>query len=157
LLLHRAGYIPYVKVIDDAQLKSVPLFPYRILRGVPALYEKYGYGSDELDKFRTTVLPKVTWKYIVSVDKDNMLRNPIYLSILEKYNKHRFEDDFKLHPIRELLVNVPMEEEMKHGISSTLMAIVSDSDEMTEFVLDPESAKWKEWDTALQFVRFTGL
>ncbi len=158
IILFNNKYIADIHLIDNAEIDDTILLPYRILRGVPAIYEKYGYICEELNEFRINVLPKATWEYIISLDTKKLLNNKNSIEIFESYNKDKFKDDWKIHHISELLVNIPFEEEINQQFSSNIMYIlcgtpIIDSN-MTRFVLDPLSTKWKEWSVALEFVGF---
>ncbi len=162
LILKKGGYIKEIEIIDQSKINKIRLLPYRILRGLPALYEKYGYVSKELNEFREKILPNATWNYITSIDSSKKV-NKEYFSILEKYNK-----DLNRKHITDLLKNVPFEEETT-GISSRILSVLlmplktsnNDSNSKNDsniiqmidgFKLNPESPKWQEWNSKLQFI-----
>ncbi len=153
VILYNNKYIDNIKLYDVSRIDNVMTLPYRVLRGLPAIYEKYGYISEKLNEFREIILPNATWEYIVSIDKHNLLYSPTILEIFEKFNKHKFMDDWKSHHISELLVNIPYEEEQKHNISLIIMKVLTNNT-LSMFVLDQSSIKWKEWNTSLEFTGF---
>jgi hypothetical protein len=160
ILMHKLNFINKIELIDHAKIESVSMLPYRVMRGQPALYEKYGYESEKLNEFRATVLPTLNWD---SYKKADSLGAHFDDKIFDKYNKDKFDDDWRLHNITELLVNIPFEEEAKKSISVSqgiMISFIEDTystSDIVKFTLNPESPKWKEWDRALEFVGFEEL
>jgi hypothetical protein len=167
IILYNGGYIKEIKVIDQSEINNIPLLAYRVLRGLPALYEKYGYVSKELNEFREKILPNATWNYITSIDSLKKVNTVKYISILEKYNK----DNWRTQHITDLLKNVPFEEETTRLSSRILTVLLSsfksnnsnnsndfNSTKLVDtFILDPTSPKWQEWNSNLQFIEFSKL
>ncbi len=151
LLFQKMHIIDKIEILDYSVIDGlVYMLPYRILRGLPALYEKYGYVSEALNAFRTSVLPTLTWNTLANTSS--------YENIVEEYNKDKFEDDWKTHSIPELLTNVPFEIEKYNHISKNILSnYITGSyytSDIMKFTLDSSSPKWKEWDAALEFVGF---
>ena len=151
ILFQKMHIIDKIEILDYSEIDGlVYLLPYRILRGLPALYEKYGYVSEALNTFRTSVLPTLSWNTLTNTSS--------YEKIVEEYNKDKFEDDWKTHSIPELLTNIPFEIEKFNQISKNILSnyITGNyyTSDIMKFTLDPESPKWKEWDGALEFVGF---
>jgi hypothetical protein len=151
ILFQKMHIIDKIEIFDYSAIDYlVYMLPYRILRGLPALYEKYGYVSEALNTFRTSVLPTLTWNTLANTSS--------YEKIVEEYNKDKFEDDWKTHSIPELLTNVPFEIEKYNQISKTILENYISGDyyasDIMKFTLDVSSPKWKEWDAVLEFVGF---
>ncbi len=154
LLFQKMHIIDKIEILDYSEIDGlVYLLPYRILRGLPALYEKYGYVSEALNTFRTSVLPTLTWNTLANTSS--------YENIVEEYNKDKFEDDWKTHSIPELLTNIPFEIEKYNQISKNILSnYITGSyyaSDIMKFTLDMSSTKWKEWDAALEYVGFEEL
>ncbi len=157
LILYKHKYINNITIVDHARINMIHMLPYRVLRGEPSVYEKYGYVSKELNRFRESVLPNATWNHIISLDKYYILHNKEYINLIEKYNKYKY-DDWKIQHISDLLKNIPFEEESLTHLSTNIMLVLYGLgfllSDLTYFILDPSSMAWKEWDSVLEFKEY---
>lgn len=132
-----------ISIGDVATINGVYISPYKILRGDPPIYEKYGYKNKEIDNIRKDILPQLKWGGI---------RDKLHIKvkeIIEKYNPMINDND----NIIQLMKNVPFEEEQKSNISTYILySIIGYIDSYD--ILDIGSAEWKKWDKELVFTNF---
>ncbi len=128
---------------DVATINGVYISPYRILRGYPPIYEKYGYKNKKIDNIRTNILPKLKWYDI---------RDKMHIQakeLIEKYNPIIDDND----TILELMKNIPFDEEQKTNISTYILyTIIGYIDSLD--ILDTKSPEWMQWSSFLKFVDF---
>lgn len=151
---------------------KTPFSLWRLLRGEPTLYEKYGYISPSVDSFRRDVIyAPITWKEI----KDILFEMPDgekmdFVSILLKMGAPEFHDD---EPIYEYMRKINYEDSDKYKerlrinkdttIKETLPGFifraienVKGKDKMPWFTFSvgKDSDIWKAWDNKMVFVSF---
>lgn len=155
-------------ISDVARLENVatgkpfktPISRWRIVRGEPTLYEKYGYTSDELNTFRT-VVQTTPWSAIM----DQQFLGQSLDEIATKYYPGIFQPDVS---IANCMKRVSLEDTERFstpsqviGISRTIVTLIIDaltrighSAPKFELTVSRDSEVWKAWDARLQFVSF---
>lgn len=147
---------------DMARVDAVLISSFRILHRQPALYEKYGYISPNLNVLRK-VLETIRIRDIE--DRTMPELGLSFKALLEELVKREIHSDEKL---LDVYSSVTFEDENKfnkeHQIYSESLVFsyqilniiinIKDLDDWTVFTLNPVSEAWRTSDAKLQFTDF---
>ena len=64
---HQGAPPPEIKIRDGANINGVLISKFNILRGKDAIYERYGYVSEELNKFKSKIQGLVWGEYMQNI------------------------------------------------------------------------------------------
>jgi hypothetical protein len=131
-----------INLIDAAVVDDMRLSWIRIMRGMPTLYEKYGYSSSDIDDIRKTIL-ETSW---------GSLKTKWYFQKINKIAKEYNNEDITNESIVTVMKNIPYNIDNKHKISQTL-ALEYVRDINFHMKLNKDNEKWKYWDAAMIFTK----
>jgi len=152
-------------LIDTASIRSVEgitLSVFRVLRGGRALYEKYGYRSEKLNRLRDSITT-ITWKDIKGDRFSTMFDHvnngpPVVADYFHEVLQMDPEEDATLLSVMN---QIPMDVDGLHQVSDKMFALValkggfslSDlrpvSGGIMTFSLDYASPEWQAWKNRL--------
>ncbi len=130
------------KLNDAAVVDNMRISWIRIMRGMPTLYEKYGYSSSEIDNIRKSIL-ETTW---------GSLKTKWYFQKINKIAKEFNNEDITNETIATVMKNIPYDIDNKNKISQTL-ALEYVRDINFPMKLNKDNEKWKYWDAAMIFTK----
>ena len=153
-----------IPLIDEARIGRIEISKFNILRGKPAIYEKYGYRSPSMDKIKTYI-NGLTWGTL----DDNMkqiILDAINKSIIFEPRAQLFEPD---RPLTDIMKMISLESENTYSyytnpssiiFNSLFMNIEHDEDyeeAMHTYILKKVDPIWKSWDSRLLFTGFESI
>jgi len=153
--------IDSIPLIDKARIGRIEISKFNILRGKPAIYEKYGYHSESMDIVRG-VINGLTWGTLGDNMKQIIL-DAINKSIIFEPRPLPFEPDT---PLTDIMKMISLESENTYTyytnpssiiFNSIFMNIEHDEDyeeAMHTYILKKEDPIWKSWDSRLLFTGF---
>jgi ankyrin repeat protein len=127
-----------ISLYDAAKVGGVLISPYRILQGGLGMYEKYGYTSDALKKFRAEVMPTLKFSYVKEWFSEDRLK---FLTETKNVKDDELVIDF--------VKRITPEEE---GNNEICYRICSEYLDGSIYTLDESSDAWKAWNDAMEFV-----
>jgi hypothetical protein len=157
-----------ITLYDAARSDHVALSPFYILRGGDAIYEKYGYESEEVTQVKAFIAQSL-WKDIAGseADKQELKWNgtPVWSGIphsIQKFIETTYEEgslgellpDMKL---TEIMKKIPFETEntQSSGVSEKIFEFVLERMGIDisniGYTLNPRSKAWKSWNQKLLF------
>jgi hypothetical protein len=153
--------ITSIPLIDAAMIGKIEISKFNILRGKPAIYEKYGYRSASMDQFKTYI-NRLTWSDL----DDNMkqiILDSINKSIIFEPRPISFELD---RPLTDIMKMISLESENTYSYYNNPSSIIfnrlfmnmgydEDYEEaMHTYILKKDDPIWKSWDRGLLFTGF---
>jgi hypothetical protein len=132
----------HIEITDVATVDGVPISFFKLVRGEPSLYEKYGYEHPSLDVLRERIA-QTTWG-----DVKHGLKDKSIVEVIESFSKEF--PDLDSHPVQTILKRVPFEKEKEYKMSRKILFDVFKF--RTIFLtLNRESELWKYWNNAMVF------
>jgi len=147
--------IDSIPLVDEATIDKIEISKFNILRGEPAIYEKYGYRSEDMDKFKK-IINGLTWGTLDD-DMKQTITDFIHESIDVESQPLSFEPD---RPLTDIMKMISFEYEKNYSgydSPSSIIFNTYDTDmsmNIHNYTLNKEEPRWKSWDSRLLFTGF---
>jgi len=160
-------YTP-ITLYDAARSDYVALSPFYILRGGDAIYEKYGYESEEVTQVKNFIAQSL-WKDIAGSEAEKQelkwngtpvwsgIPHSIQKNIESIYDENSLGELLPDTPITDIMKKIPFETEntQNSGISEKIFEFVLERMGIDisniEYTLNARSKAWKTWNEKLLF------